>query len=279
MRFRANLENSKTLSKLVTLLSKINSQINLRLSPSLIYFSSADSIQVFAQIDVSLFFSDMICESLNNNLISIQIVNSSHLIQALSSCSDSESSLKLSKVNNLPVLLFSILQQNDTGRSVTVSQKVPIRVISPDQMISEPEYPLASVHISLPPLQSLLNILDKIKHVSPIINISANMSGNLKLHANTDLVDVSTVFNNLSHPELDPMQLDVENHPSNKRDCGVFAHASVDLKKLSSFCQVNVLSPSNCVLCIVEGVCLNLYVYLGENGDGGCLTYFIPVRL
>ncbi|KAJ3218564.1 hypothetical protein HK099_005010 [Clydaea vesicula] len=287
---------------LTTSFEKLSKKCVLRLTKEQIHFiikkqDVHSGVQVFAQLDPSLIIDDFILESNNNNEIYLEFFIE-HFERALKSCCNSEeTNLRLTKINNLPCLLFTINENNRSGHQIKLTQQVPVRVLSPVQVLDlqEPEIPEANVLITLPPLHAL-KYIERMKSVSNFITLSANMKGELKIKAETDMVKIETFFDNLINPDLgmllqtssvkysfvfvDPTQIDIRSHPSSKREAEEFAEARIDIKDLIKFVASGSVNPTQVVACIVEGHCLNVFVFIGSGENpAGIISYFIPVKL
>lgn len=56
------------------------------------------------------------------------------------------------------------------------------------------------VSVYMPPLKLLRNVVDRMKNLSNFVLLSANQCGQMKIKVETDLVTVTTYFNDLDHP-------------------------------------------------------------------------------
>ena len=66
----------------------------------------------------------------------------------------------------------------------------------------EPECGDPDVSISMPELNKVRIITERMKNISQCISIAANMSGQLTLGVSKDGVKIQTFFKDLSHPTL-----------------------------------------------------------------------------
>ncbi|KAI9843021.1 MAG: hypothetical protein M1837_006652 [Sclerophora amabilis] len=125
-------------------------------------------------------------------------------------------------------------------RETVVTQDVHVRVLDEARVegIHEPRCREPEVHILLPSLLQLKSISERFTKlastsstsssgittfsiVSPKLELSANMHGSLRLKIATDALSISSVWNGLSNPELDPTQVDggeegIRNHPATR---------------------------------------------------------------
>lgn len=126
------------------------------------------------------------------------------------------------------------------NRETIITQEIPVRVLAPDVVagIHEPQCREADVFIVLPPLMQLKSISDRFTKLALSENnnsnksstaaaarvrldMAANMHGCLKLSIRTDAMNISSVWTDLSNPELDPGQVaggeaHIADHPSTR---------------------------------------------------------------
>ena len=190
---------------------------------------------------------------------------------------------------------------------------MPVRVLSAANVsnIHEPRCREPDVHILLPSLLQLKSISERFTKLattttparnsgftnplnptsttSPKLQLSANMHGSLKLSITTDALDISSVWEGLSNPELDPTQVEggldgIRTHPSTRmKEDGGWASVLIDGRDWGRVLSVGRLG-GRVIACFVDGHALILYVYLDTDGDtapGGesdtesVLTYYI----
>jgi HUS1 checkpoint protein len=121
-------------------------------------------------------------------------------------------------------------------RETIVTQEVPVRVLSPDDVagLHEPRCREPDVHIILPPLLQLKSISDRFTKLALVgksatgttaartrLEMAANMHGCLKMSIKTDAMTISSVWMDLNNPELDPSQvaggaIGIAEHPSTR---------------------------------------------------------------
>jgi HUS1 checkpoint protein len=131
------------------------------------------------------------------------------------------------------------LDPSGHDRETIVTQDIPIRVLSAASVesIHEPRVREPDAHVLLPSLIQLKAVSDRFTKLAaatisggnasglanaantPKLELSANMHGSLKLSIATDALSISSLWTDLSNPELDPNQAEdgiegVENHPS-----------------------------------------------------------------
>jgi HUS1 checkpoint protein len=203
------------------------------------------------------------------------------------------------------------------GRETIVTQDIPVRVLmaSSVESIHEPLVREPDVHVLLPSLVQLKAISDRFTKLAsatssgnnfgiarnsaiPKLQLSANMHGSLKLSISTDALNISSVWDGLENPELDPnvVEDDPQDHPSTKfKEAGPDAWATVridgrDWGKVLSVgrmggrvvaCKLSIAPlrrPESNNAGFVDGHALILYVYLQayeEGAEESVLTYYI----
>ncbi|OBT71465.1 hypothetical protein VF21_09740 [Pseudogymnoascus sp. 05NY08] len=185
-------------------------------------------------------------------------------------------------------------------RETIVTQEIPIRVLSPEGVegIHEPKVRDSDVHILLPPLLQLKAISDRFTKLAfatttntaaavnstantPKLELSANMHGSLKLSITTDALNIESVWNDLTNPDLEPNQIegDVDDLPTEKmRAAGPDAWATVriDGKDWSRVLSVGRLG-GKVIACFVDNHALILYVYLANYEDPGAKESVLTV--
>lgn len=129
------------------------------------------------------------------------------------------------------------------NRETVVTQEIPVRVLPPDIVanLHEPHTRDPDVHIILPPLIQLKSISDRFTKLALAdtksgsttngsrtrLDLSANMHGCLRMSIKTDAMSISSVWTDLSNPELDPAQVAGGEN-------GLAEHPSTRMKQLGS---------------------------------------------
>lgn len=184
-------------------------------------------------------------------------------------------------------------------REKVITHDIPVRVLHPDtvETIMQPKVREPDVHIQLPPLLQLKAISDRFTRLAatsstsstrgqaanPKLELSANMHGSLRLRIATDSLDVTSTWDKLENPDLDPSQLGVpiEEHPSTKfREAGPdkWATVRVDGKDWSRVLSVGRLE-GRVIACFADDHALILYVYVPQydvaGGEDSVVTYYV----
>ncbi|KAL6702885.1 Checkpoint protein hus1 [Coniothyrium glycines] len=190
------------------------------------------------------------------------------------------------------------------NRETIVTQEIPVRVLAPDVVagIHEPQCREADVFIVLPPLLQLKSISDRFTKLALADNskssssarvrldMAANMHGCLKMSIRTDAMSISSVWTDLSNPELDPGQVTggeahIAEHPSTRmkllgsadgRSDEGWAGVRIDARDWGKIMSVGRLG-GRVIACFCHDHALILYVYLpNDNGDDdSVLTYYV----
>ena len=174
-------------------------------------------------------------------------------------------------------------------REKVITQDIPVRVLHPDtvETIMQPKVREPDVHIQLPPLLQLKAISDRFTKLAmttsssgrggggssqnPKLELSANMFGSLRLRLTAESLDITSVWDGLENPELDPSQLTVplDEHPSTRFKQGgpnKWATVRVDGKDWSRVLSVGRLE-GRVIACFADDHALILYVYVPHQDD------------
>lgn len=149
--------------------------------------------------------------------------------------SNSYSAIPTTAANNDEGFDASFENEFGGNRETIITQEIPVRVLAPDVVASlhEPRTRDPDVHIILPPLMQLKSISDRFTKIAlgdsrpgtttsrTRLELSANMHGCLRMRIRTDAMNISSVWTDLSNPDLDPNQVEggqdgVAQHPSER---------------------------------------------------------------
>ncbi|KAH9878801.1 hypothetical protein IAQ61_002075 [Plenodomus lingam] len=203
---------------------------------------------------------------------------------------------------------FGASFDNDFGasnRETIVTQEIPVRVLAPDTVagLHEPRCREPDVHIILPPLIQLKAISDRFTKLALAeskgslatsantrLEIAANMHGCLKMSVRSDAMNISSIWTDLTNPELDPGQVaggenGIADHPSSRmkllgsadgRSEEGWAAVRIDGRDWGKVMSVGRLG-GRVIACFCHEHALILYVYLtNDTGDDeSVLTYYI----
>jgi len=256
--------------KIAMAVEKINKQCILYLSPKKIQFiipgDVTDGMQVWSSASVELLFDNYIIESINDRQIYFT-VNCDNLNRALKSGLEaSEIIMKLTKKNNEPFLDFTINKMS-AHQNMAIVQDIPVELMTPAQIERhvEPHLDDPVVHIMMPTLRNVRNVVDRMKNISDQLTVKANMGGQLSFIVESSLITVETKYKNLDHPQI-------EGRPQQPRDPNLSASVTLDIKKFSQFLYSQNVQP-NFVLCCFCKVALVFHVVL----ENLYMTYYLPI--
>jgi HUS1 checkpoint protein len=178
-------------------------------------------------------------------------------------------------------------RQGPRDREAVVIQEIPVRVLHESKVegLHEPRCPRPDVHIILPTLLQLKSISERFTKLAtdtshrettstqaptslPMLELSANMHGSLKLAIATDALRISTVWTGLVNPPLDPAQLsqdEIDQLPSERmRALGGeyggeegWAKVRIDGRDWGRVLSVGRLSPK-----VVACECIPIHIYI-----------------
>nr|XP_057916231.1 checkpoint protein HUS1-like isoform X2 [Doryrhamphus excisus] len=209
--------------------------------------------------------------SSENNEICLE-VTPENVSRALKTVQNAKSvKVKLTK-KHCPCLTIVAELPTMSSTSRVVTHDVPVDVI-PRRLwheFKEPSMPDFDVSIYLPHLKTMKNVVDRMKNLSNFLVMEANMSGEMNLKIETDLVSVTTHFKDLGNPQWDDDTS--QGGPSRRREPDTMAQARVDIRKLQQFLMGQQVNPSKAMCNIVHQRVLHL-ILLHEDVS---LQYFIP---
>lgn len=300
MRFKTNVRNISTFTKLTQSLSSIGKIAWLRLCEDEVRFvlHAPEGTQVWANLTIQTLFDTYLITSAANNVINLE-VPLPPLHRALRSCAlASSATLRLTKraSDNAPVLCLTITSSSSSSSTALITQEIPVRVLSAASVesIHEPRVPPADVHIYLPgPLGALRAVVDRLNRLAgetpgmlastsglTKISVAANMEGGFKMGIVGGEVKVETCWRDLQNPRLVVEDGDEEGGASTAvatvRDKAKWAEVRIDGREWARVLKVGGLA-RRVVACVCEGVALVVYVFLTEEQDldQTVLTYYM----
>ncbi|XP_019330294.1 PREDICTED: checkpoint protein HUS1 [Aptenodytes forsteri] len=126
------------------------------------------------------------------------------------------------------------------------------------------------VSIYLPVLKTMKSVVERMKNLSNSIVIEANLSGEMNLKIETDLVSVTTHFKDLGNPPW--ASEDGCQSSAQGRDLENMAEARIDIKKLQQLLAGQQVNPTK-ALCNIVSKRIVHFILLHEDVS---LQYFIP---
>ncbi|WRT63399.1 uncharacterized protein IL334_000304 [Kwoniella shivajii] len=296
MRFRTAISNVGLLHKITRSLAALARSCVIRLSPEQVHFivpgnESSTGVQVWSQVKVSTLFDAYKIESNANNEIWLELhldsllkvlrsadssVGSVNESRNTASLTESDVTLKLNKKGQQPIWAFEIRGYTAQRKPMSITHEIPVKILSPKRQaeLNEPLCPQPDIHVVLPNLLELRNIVSRLSHVADDVKVSANHDGTLELTAKSSRVNLTTTWKNLSVPTATSNDDSNPPPPPNQ----MFT-TSVSIKGLLKFLTSHLVG-GTAIACICEDHCLIAYVYIGElNEAGGVLTFFIPAKM
>ncbi|OQE21669.1 hypothetical protein PENSTE_c011G07756 [Penicillium steckii] len=232
MRFRTQLKNTRTFSKLTASLSSLGKVCWMRLEYDVVRFTIIpdQGTQVWAQIPVDTIFEENTYEmESNSEAINIEI-NISNLNRALrSTFGASQSQLRLTKKDKMPLLALTVLSSewtegnmalateettDPTGevtgdrrareRETRITQEIPIKILHESAVdgLHEPHCPDPDVHIILPGLSQLKNISDRFTKLAST-DSKGRQAGLINMDSNSNSNAAASALSANSAPKLE----------------------------------------------------------------------------
>ncbi|GFZ44818.1 hypothetical protein JCM24511_02544 [Saitozyma sp. JCM 24511] len=298
MRFRTHISNVQLLHKIVRSLAALAKLCVIRLSPDKVHFivpgnEGRDGVQVWSQVKVSTLFTEYRIESHSDNEIWLE-VHLDPLLKVLrsadssvgsindtgrnaTSLTEADVSLKLNKKGDQPVWAFEIRGRSPNGRPMTIMHDINVRVLGPRRQgeLNEPLCPPPDIHLVLPNLTDLRNLVSRLGHMADDVEVSANQEGTMvfAVKSKTGRVNLSTQWRDLHIPTTNAED-ETEPAPADK----MFS-CTVSIRGLQKFLTSHLVG-GTAIACICQAHCLIAYVYIGEVHEaGGVLTFFIPAKM
>ncbi|KAF7642367.1 hypothetical protein LDENG_00259220 [Lucifuga dentata] len=282
MKFRGRIIDVACLShftRVITTISRLAKACVLRLTPDNLFFVLSGKVanggvSMWCELSQANFFDEYQMEGVSSEANEICLeVAPENLSRALKTVQNAKSvKLKLTK-KHCPCLTVAAELPTLSRVSRVVTHDVPVDVI-PRKLwheFKEPSMPDFDVSIYLPPLKTMKNVVDRMKNLSNFLVMEANLSGEMNLKIDTDLVSVSTHFKELGNPAWgDDASQDGGVSPS--RDAESMSQVRVDIRKLQQFLMGQQVNPSKAMCNIVHQRILHL-ILLHEDVS---LQYFIP---
>ncbi|OXB70473.1 UNVERIFIED_CONTAM: hypothetical protein H355_012539 [Colinus virginianus] len=281
MRFRAKIVDLGCLnhfSRVINTIAKLAKTCTLRLTVNKLYFILSDrvangGVSMWCELCQGNFFDEFQMEGVaaDNNEIYLELMPD-NLSRALKTA-QSAKAVKIKLTNKYsPCLKVAVELPSLSRSSRIVTHDIPVRVI-PRRLwndFKEPSVPDFEVSIYLPLLKTMKSIVERMKNLSNCIVIEANLSGEMNLKIETDVVSVTTHFKDLGNP---PWASEDECHSSARgRDLQSMAEARIDIKKLQQLLAGQQVNPTK-ALCNIISKRIVHFILLHEDVS---LQYFIP---
>ncbi|KAK2176299.1 hypothetical protein NP493_672g01017 [Ridgeia piscesae] len=263
-------------------MAKLAKTCTLRLTTTKLYFILSEKvvnggIAIWCELTQGHFFNEYNMDGYSEEFNEIYLdLTPDNLLRSLKSSQNAKSiKIKLTK-KHAPCLTFEVELPSLSSNSRLVTHDIPVNVI-PHRLwddYKEPDMPDFDVSIYMPPLKLLRSVVDRMKNLSNFVLLSANQRGQMKVKVQTDLVTVTTYFNDLDHPtwRRDDSQSQ-EDRGSLQRDPAQFAEVHVDIRKLAQFLSSQQVNPLKVICNIVDNRIAHFFL-LHEDVS---LQYFMPV--
>uniref|UniRef100_H3D7M2 Checkpoint protein n=1 Tax=Tetraodon nigroviridis TaxID=99883 RepID=H3D7M2_TETNG len=282
MKFRGKIVNVACLNhftRVITTISKLARSCVLRLTPDNLFFVLSGKVtnggvSMWCELAQGNIFDEYQMEGVSSedNEICLEVAPD-NLFRALKTIQNAKS-VKVKLTNkHCPCLTIAAELPTLSNVSRVVTHDIPVDVI-PRRLwheFKEPSVPDFHVSIYLPPLKTMKNVVDRMKNLSNFLIIEANLSGEMNLKIETDLVSVTTHFTALGNPPWGD-EASQDGGPSHSRDPADMAQARVDIRKLQQFLMGQQVNPSKAMCNIVHDTVVHL-ILLDEDVS---LQYFIP---
>ncbi|XP_022373895.1 checkpoint protein HUS1 isoform X2 [Enhydra lutris kenyoni] len=252
MKFRAKIVDAACLNhftRVSAMIAKLAKTCALRISPQKLNFILSDKVasggvSMWCELEQENFFSEFQMEgvSTENNAIYLELT-SENLSRALKTAQNARA-LKVKLTNkHFPCLTVSIELLSVSSSSRIVTHDIPVKVI-PRKLwkdLQEPTVPDSDVSVYLPVLKTMKSVVEKMRNLSNHLIIEANLSGDLNLKIETELVCVTTHFKDLGNPPL------ASEDASQDRDPAQMAEVHIDIRKLLQFLAGQQVNPTRAV--------------------------------
>ncbi|XP_041373139.1 checkpoint protein HUS1-like isoform X2 [Gigantopelta aegis] len=282
MKFRGKLIDIGCIQHFTRVLGTVSKLIKtcvLRISSDKLYFILSEQavnggVQIWCELPQAHFFDEYAMEGVSAefNEIFLEFIPE-NLLRAMKTAQNAKwVKIKLTKKHS-PCLTVEVDLPTIGSHQRCVTHDIPVHVIPRRhwQDFEEPEMPNFDVSIAMPQIKLLKNVIDKMKNLSNFMVLSANQSGDMKLMVETDMVSVSTHFQDLLNPTW--RRDDSESQTMADRDDKAFAHARIDLRRFSQFLAGQQVNPTRVICNIVSNKTVHFYVM----HDDVSLQYFMPV--
>ncbi|XP_027531739.1 checkpoint protein HUS1 isoform X2 [Neopelma chrysocephalum] len=263
MRFRAKIVDLACLnnfSRVINTISKLAKTCTLRLTVCKLYFILSDKVanggaSMWCELCQGNFFDEFQMEGVaaEHNEICLELVPE-NLSRALKTAHNAKA-VKIKLTNkHCPCLRVAVELPSLSSSSRIVTHDIPVGVI-PRRIwndFREPTMPDFDVSIYLPVLKTMKSVVERMKNLSNVIVIEANLSGEMNLKIETDLVSVTTHFKDLGNPPWaseDGCQSSVQG-----RDLESMAEARIDIKKLLQLLAGQQVNPTKALCNITQRV-------------------------
>eukprot|EP00056_Hartaetosiga_gracilis_P018344 m.10664 g.10664 ORF g.10664 m.10664 type:complete len:251 (+) comp6663_c0_seq1:3-755(+) len=248
------------------------------MTPSRLYFTLdqdlvEDDSRVWVEVIQGHLFDSYLIQSWHADSEILLHVNIEHVCRALRSATNcTELVMKLTKKNSQPYLDFKIGTMSSTGVVRPITQDIPVTVCPAEDIeaVKPPQFPIANVNIYLPDVRMLKNVVERMKAISHVVTVRANMEGEFELLVENDVATVRTHFKNLENPPFKEGQAPADDVPASQ-----FFAATIDTRRLLNFIQAaqNFADQAHMLMSISTRVVVLFLLHDDMN-----LSYIVPIR-
>ncbi|KAM6278660.1 checkpoint protein HUS1 isoform 3-T3 [Spheniscus humboldti] len=261
MRFRAKIVDLACLnhfSRVINTIAKLAKTCTLRLTVSKLYFILSDKVanggvSMWCELCQGNFFDEFQMEGVaaEHNEIYLELVPE-NLSRALKTAQNAKA-VKIKLTNkHCPCLRVAVELKEEVASGMLLLWSILL------------------VSIYLPVLKTMKSVVERMKNLSNSIVIEANLSGEMNLKIETDLVSVTTHFKDLGNPPW--ASEDGCQSSAQGRDLENMAEARIDIKKLQQLLAGQQVNPTK-ALCNIVSKRIVHFILLHEDVS---LQYFVP---
>lgn len=285
MRLRGNMINVPLIYNIASSLDKFEKVMLIKFLPDtleLVLQSNLESgMSINSRLPTRKVFSDYVLEPGEAPGIYIEM-GSELLTRALKSSADTLTTFRAAKREGCAFLKINTTHRCRTKGSVALSQDIPIRILTYDQikLVNEFQIPSPTIQFRLPKLDQLRHEVNRIKNVADQVTILANLKGDLSFWSLTDSASVKIGFKDI--PALDfsllPEEFYLHSLQYQTRDKEAISEIKVGMRDLVRSLLAPVLNPLYTVCGIVEGRMLTVTCVLITplQESLGMITFCLP---
>ena len=235
-------------------------------------FGDTEGLYAFFHSPLDALFEAAKVESKANHDILLHFSIPSLLKVVRSADAFDSRTVKLTKKDGRAHLTFELLTQHIESTQLSAApvsqsslvQDVPVVVLGVREMMAltaEPNLAIPAIKVQMPLLQRFHATVDRLRALSPNLQLHVTNTGQLRLAAKDELTAIQSEWKGLA----------VAGQPT-VGECEV----GVSGRKLSDVLWIErVQAVERCVCCVAERECLIVYCKLSHRR--GTVTYFLPV--
>ncbi|GJQ65999.1 hypothetical protein Trydic_g4092 [Trypoxylus dichotomus] len=266
-------------------LSKLAKECVMRITPKKMYFIISDDGSgtkkpfVWCELPADFYFNEYNVAGVNDEHNEIYLLLSTNMLsRSLSTIKNHAHSLKMKLTNRqTPCITLEIEQSSDEGtENRQCVHDIPVELIPVKYWsdYAEPQFNDFHVSIQMPSLKHIKNIVERMKHMSSSLIVSANKYGRLTLKIKTNMVAIAAHFPDLSVESFAVGQtiLPDSDNENDVDELSNVVSAVIDIKKFLMFLYGMQLNNSKTICSIVQGKMVKLHL---EQPGALSLQYFL----